>query len=70
MSFDDFVGKCNEVSIKIGDASVKESKEEKLQEIVFDQTLSFKQYVKSLCKKVSQKLHALARISCHMDTEK
>ena len=31
---------------------------------------SFKQHVKTLCKKASQRLHALARISCYMDTEK
>ena len=50
-----FGGKSNEVSVKIGEASVKESKEEKL---------------RALCKKASKKLHALARISCYMDTEK
>ena len=65
-----FCGKSNEVSAKIGEASVKESKEEKLLGIIFDQTFSFKQHVKTLCKKASQKLHALARISCYMDTEK
>ena len=64
-----FGGKSNEVSVKIGEASVKESKEEKLLGIIFDQTLSFKQHVRALCKKASQKLHALARISCYMDTE-
>ena len=36
-----FGGKSNEVSVKIGEASVKESKEEKLLGIIFDQTLSF-----------------------------
>ena len=49
---------------------MKESKEDKPLEIIFNQTLSFKQHVKTLCKKASQKLHALARISCYMDTEK
>ena len=65
-----FGGKSDEVYVKIGEANVKESKEEKLLGIMFDQTLSFKQHVKTLCKKASQKLHALARISCYMDTEK
>ncbi len=60
----------DEISIKIGDAYVKESKEETLLGITFDQSLSFKQHVKSLCKKVGQKIHALARISVYMDTEK
>ena len=36
----------------------------------FDQSLSFKHHVKALCKKAGQKLHALARISRYMDTEK
>ena len=65
-----FGGRSNEVSVKIGEANLKESKEEKLLGIIFDQKLSFKQHVKTLCKKASQKLHALARISCYMDTEK
>ena len=55
-----FSGKSNEVSVKIGEANVKESKQEKPLGIIFDQTLSFKQHVKTLCKKASQKLHALA----------
>ena len=63
-------GKSNEVSVKIGEANVKESKEEELLGIIFDQKLGFKQHVKTLCKKASLKLHALARISCHMDSEK
>ena len=50
-----FGGKSNEVSVKIGEASVKESKEEKLLGIIFDQTLSFKQHVKTLCKKSQSK---------------
>ena len=65
-----FREKSNEVSVKIGEANVKESKEEKLLGKIFDQTLRFKQHVKTLCKKASQGPHALARISCYMDTEK
>ena len=57
-------------TIKIGEACVKESTEENLLGITFDQSLSFKQHVKALCKKASQKLHALARISRYIDTEK
>ena len=58
---------ANEVSVKIAEANVKESKEEKLLGIIVDQTLSFKLHVKTLCKKASQKLHALARISCYKE---
>ena len=44
----------NETTIKIGEACVKESTEENLLGIRFDQSLSFKQHVKALCKKASQ----------------
>ena len=60
----------NEISITIGETCVKESTEENLLGITFDQSLSFKQHVRALCKKTGQKLHALARISRYMDTEK
>ena len=53
----------NETTIKIGEVCVKESTEENLLGIRFDQSFSFKQHVKALCKKASQKFHALARIS-------
>ena len=49
---------------------MKESIKEKLQEIVIDQTLSFKQHFKTLCWNASQQLHTLARISCYIDTFK
>ena len=62
--------RSNETTITIGEASVKESTEENLLAITFDQSLSFKQHVKALCTKPSQKMHALARISRYMDTEK
>ena len=60
----------NEITIKIGQTPVKESAEEKLFGINFDQSLSFKKHVKILCRKAGQKLHALTRVSCYMDTEK
>ena len=41
---------------------IKNSTEEKLLGVKFDSNLSFKNHVTSLCKKASQKLHALARI--------
>ena len=62
--------RSNETTVKIGEAYVKESTEENLLGITFDQSHSFKQHVKALCKKASQKLHALARISRYMDTKK
>ena len=62
--------RSNETTIKIGEACVKESTEENLLGTTFDQSLSLKQHERALCKKGSQKLHALARISRYKDTEK
>ena len=38
--------------------------------ITFDQSLSFKEHVKTQCRKADQKLYALARVSCYRDTVK
>ena len=57
-------------TVKIEDFSIKNSTEEKLLGEKFDSNLSFKNHVTSLCKKASQKLHALARISHYMDLNK
>ena len=55
---------------KIENFSIKNSTEEKLLGVKFDSNLSFENHVTSLCKKASQKLHALARISHYMDLNK
>ena len=55
---------------KSEDFSIKNSTEEKLLGVKFDSNLSFENHVTSLCKKASQKLHALARISHYMDLNK
>ena len=52
---------------KIEDFSIKNRTEEKLLGVKFDSNLSFENHVTSLCKKASQKLHALERISHYMD---
>ena len=49
---------------------MKQSKEQKLLRISIDNNLSFKGHVHSVCKKASQKLHALSRISNYMDDRK
>ena len=43
---------------------------EKLLRVKFDNKLKFNEHVSGLCKKPSQKLHALARIAHYMSTEK
>ena len=55
---------------KIEDFSIKNSIEEKLLGLKFDSNLSFESHITSLCKKASQKLHTLARISHYMDLNK
>ena len=52
------------------DFSIKNSTEEKLLGVKFDYNLSFENNVISLCKKASEKLHLLARISHYMDLNK
>ena len=53
----------NETTIKIGDASVKESSEENLLGITFDQSHSFKEHVKTLCKGKLAKNYMLLPVS-------
>ena len=48
---------------KIEDFNIRISTEERLLGVKLDSNLSFESNVSSLCKKASQKLHALARIS-------
>ena len=55
---------------KIEDFSIKNSTEEKLLKVKLASNLSFENHVTSLCKKASQKSHALARISHYMDLNK
>ena len=64
-----FGDKSNEICLNIGRVTIKESMEEKLLGVIFDKKLSFKQQVRSICKKAGQKLHALSRISHFLDTE-
>ena len=58
------------LSVKVDQFEIKNSNYEKLLGITIDNKLSFNEHVSSLCKKASQKLHALARVSCYMNLEK
>ena len=53
----------NEFNITIGDVCVSNSSCEKILGVCFDNKLNFNTHVTKLCKKASQKLHALARVS-------
>ena len=70
-------GKCHllvttnsAVSANIEEFVINNSNEEKLLGIKIDTKLSLENHVSSLCKKASQKLHALARIVNYMDLSK
>ena len=54
----------------VGDAQIWESKEEYLLGITIDRNLKFNTHLTKLCKKVSQKISALNRVSRYMTTEK
>ena len=55
------------VSISIDGSNVENKKQQKLLGLKFDSSLSFKGHITSLCKKASQKLHALATIVNYTD---
>ena len=56
--------------IKIGDEEISVSKSVKLLGITIDNKLNFNEHIRKLRKKANQKLHALARISTHLDSRK
>ena len=55
------------IKIRIGEAIVEESAEEKLLGVIFDKKLNFRNHISSLCKKPGEELHTLARESTFMD---
>ena len=59
--------KSVEAIVNISGYLIKESDKEKLLGVTIDKKLNFNSHVHSLCKKASQKLHALARISTYME---
>ena len=58
------------VSINIDRSNVKNKKEQKLLDIMFDSSLSLEGHITSLFKKAVQKLHALVRMVNYMDLPK
>ena len=57
------------ISVKVEQFLIHNSQSEKLLGIVIDKNLKFDEHVTCLCKKASQKLHALARVSKFMNIE-
>ena len=56
--------------IKIGEENITGTKSVKLLGVTIDNKLNFDEHVHKICKKASQKLHALARISKYLDKNK
>ena len=65
-----FGSKGEDVSVNISGSLIQESDKEKLLWMTLDRRLIFKNHVSNLCKKASQKLHALARVSKSMEKSK
>ena len=59
-----------DIFIKVEEALVQSSKSVKLLGVRIDNKLNFDEHVSNICKKVSLKLHALARVSHYMSREK
>ena len=58
------------LSVKVDQYQIQNSNYEKLLGVIIDNKLTFNEHVTWLCKKASQKLHALARVSRFMNMEK
>ena len=59
-----------DIRIKIGNCTVKNSHEEKLLGVLIDANLSFEKHVSNICRKASNKLFALSRMSAYLGTDK
>ena len=59
-----------QVSLNLDNLIIKTSKFEKLLVIKIDHFLTFNEHVSKLCKKASQKLHSIARISSYLNKNK
>ena len=60
----------DDIKIKVGEAIVEESFEENLLRVIIDKNLNFKSHVSKLCKRASEKLHALTRVLPLMGSDK
>ena len=61
---------CDKGSAKIGNHTIECSQSVKLLGVQIDNKLNFNEHISKICKNVSKKLHALARISPFMSTKK
>ena len=59
----------NDITISIHDKETSNSSYEKILGVYFDNKLNFKTHINKLCKKASQRLYALARMSNFMSCQ-
>ena len=64
------VNSKEKVCTKIGPYNIKSSELQKLLGILIDIKLTFDKHINNLCKRASQKLNALCRLSSLMSTNK
>ena len=64
------ITKENAPSVRIGNYIITCSNSVKLLGVTIDSKLNFKEHLTNICEKVSNKLHALARVSNNMGTHK
>ena len=60
----------NKFNIKINEINIENNHQEKLLGVILDDQLNFESHMSNLCKKTSQKLNVLPRISSFMDLPK
>ena len=60
----------NNFVAKVDNFEIQSEKQQELLGIVIDSNLSFEDHINNICKKASQKLNALARVSSYMDIHK
>ena len=58
------------VAIKIKESTIESSNSEKLLGVTIDSKLSFDDHITNLCRKTSQKLHALSRVANYLNFDK
>ena len=56
--------------IKIKESAIESSSSQKLLGVTIDNKLSFDDHITTLCRKTSQKLHALSRVASYMSFDK
>ena len=65
-----FLSPYKPVKIKIKKSAIESSNSEKLLGVTIDRKLSFDDYITNLCRKTSQKLHALSRVASYTSFDK